>query len=123
MSWRFLYERPCIHPLLYELRTALAYSLLARHVEDSEGAVETLTDGLGVEVPLSLLKAVTETATPVVSRAERATCVHVFLVHNLIWDWSIMNSPEIEIAMPSNSIRIRGHSCNSVTTNAVTLLV
>jgi hypothetical protein len=52
---------------------ALAYSLLARHVEASEGAVETLIDGLGVEVPLSLLKAVTETATPVVSSAERAT--------------------------------------------------
>lgn len=50
------------------------------------GAVETLSDGLGVEVPLSLLKAVTEAAMPVASTVVRAACTHVFLVHSFMGD-------------------------------------
>lgn len=43
------------------------------HTGTSVGLTETLTDGLGAEVPESLLKAVTETATPAVNSADKAT--------------------------------------------------
>ena len=79
------------------LEASLDLTDLVRHQlppKGHTGAVETLTEGLGVEVPSPLLKAVTEAATPVASKAERATCVHVFLFHNLICGCSAINSPE-----------------------------